>query len=134
MQFESVVWFVIRQKSDRAFACEKPIANADAWMIHESRTDMHFANLEIHGLKLFDFDLSWQIVERDRKKRRRHLTFKDLAQAAAGSIVAKNLDLVFVVVRRHEKRKALDVVPMNMGNEQAEINRAGTEFAFESEA
>src|SRR5438067_12091526 len=58
VQFKGVVWFVIRHKSDRAFAGKKAITNANAWMIHESCTDMHFADLEIHRLKLFDFDLS----------------------------------------------------------------------------
>src|SRR5713101_2588387 len=95
---------------------------------------MHFADFEIHRLKLFDFDLSRQIVERDRKEGGCHLTLENLAQTAARSIVAEDPDLVLVVVGRYEKRKSLNVIPMNVGNKQAEINRTRTEFVLESEA
>src|SRR6266850_5427532 len=94
---------------------------------------MHFADLEIHRLKLFDFDLSRQIVERDRKEGGRHLTLENLAQTATCSIVTENLDLVLVVVGRYEKRKALNVIPMNVSNKQTEINRARPELVLESE-
>src|SRR6266702_4137363 len=94
---------------------------------------MHFADLEIHRFQFFDFDFSGQIVERDWKEGRRHLPFKNLAQTTASAIIAENLDLIFVVVGRYEKRKTLNMVPMNVGNEQAEINRARTELVFESQ-
>src|SRR5712691_232241 len=94
---------------------------------------MHFADFEIHRLKLFDFDLSRQIVERDRKEGGCHLTLENLAQTAARSIVTENLDLVLVVVGRYKKRKSLNVVPMNVGNKQAEINRARPELVLESQ-
>src|ERR1700682_1315175 len=133
MQFESFVRLMIRQKSDRTFAGEESIANANARVIHEFRADMHFADLEIHGLKFFDFDFSRQIVERDGKERCCHLPFKNLTQTAARTVITKNLDLVFVVVGRHEKRESLNVVPMNVGDEQAEINWARSEFILEGE-
>src|ERR1700737_3516773 len=82
VQFESFVRFMIREKSDRAFAGEKSIANAHAWMIHEFRADMHFADLKIHRLKFFDFNLSRQIVERDVEERCCHLSVQNLAQTA----------------------------------------------------
>src|SRR4029077_4877034 len=95
---------------------------------------MHFPDLESHRLKFFDFDLSREIVERDGKERRCHLPVQNLAQAAARPLITKNPDLVFVVIRRHEKRETLNVVPMNVGDEQAEINRARPEFIFEGQA
>src|SRR5205807_10035732 len=100
-------------------------------MIHESRTDMHFADLEIHCLKLFDFDLSRQIVERDRKKWGCHLALENLAQTGPRAIVTENLDLIFVVVGRDKKRKSLNVVRMNVSNKEAEINWAGIGFVVE---
>src|ERR1700736_496210 len=125
---------MIRKKSDRAFAGKKAIADADARVIHISRADMHFADLEIHRLKLFDFDFSRKIVERDGEERRCHLPVQNLTQTAARPVITKNLDLVFVVVGRHEKRKPLNVVPMNMGDEQTEMNCARSEFILEGKA
>src|SRR5260370_25809572 len=103
-------------------------------MIHESRTDMHFADLEIHCLKLFDFDVSRQIVERDGKERRCHLAFQNLTHAEVGAVVPKNADLILVVVGRHEKRKTLNVVPMNVCDKQTQIDWARPEFVLESKA
>src|SRR5438128_1782846 len=103
-------------------------------MIHEFGADPHVADFEIHRVQLLDVDLSRQIVKRDRKKRRCHLTFENLAQTAAGSIVTKDLDLIFVVVGRHEKREALNVVPMNVSNEQTQIDGTRAEFIFKSES
>src|SRR2546421_16918 len=134
MQFESFIRFMIRQKSDRAFAGEESISHADARVIHEFRADMHFADLEIHRLKFFDLNFSRQIVERDGEERCCHLPVQNLAQTAARSVITKNLDLIFVVVRRHEKRESLNVVPMNVGDEQAEINRTRSKFIFEGKA
>src|SRR5439155_22680346 len=134
VQFERFVRFVIWQESDRAFAGENSIADADPGMVHEPRANMHFADLEIHRLKFFDFDFSRQIVKRHREERSCHLSFEDFAQTAAGTVVTKNLDLIFVVVRRYEKRESLNVVPMNVGNKQTEINRARSEFILQSKA
>src|SRR5437899_13076724 len=95
---------------------------------------MHLPDLEIHRLQFLDFDLSRQIVERDGEERRCYLPVQNLAQAAVRSVITKYPDLVFVVIGRHEKRKTLNVVPMNVGDEQAEINRARPEFIFEGQA
>src|SRR3977135_4650427 len=95
---------------------------------------MHVPDLEVHRLKFFDFYFPRQIVERYREERCCHLAFEDLAQTAASAVVTKNLDLVFVVVGRNEKRESLNVVPMNVGDEQVEINRARSEFILEGEA
>src|SRR5437763_6159240 len=95
---------------------------------------MHFPDLEVHRLEFFDFDFSRQIVERDGEERRCYLPFEDFAQTAAGAVITKNLDLIFVVVGRDEKRESLNVVPMNVGDEQVEINRARSEFILEGKA
>src|SRR2546423_1185732 len=95
---------------------------------------MDFPDLEIHRLKLFDFDLSRQVVERDGEERCCHLSVQNLAQTTARPVITKNLDLVFVVIGRHEKRETLNVIPVNVGNEQAELNRARPEFTLEGKA
>src|SRR5437588_5046627 len=93
----------------------------------------YVTNLKIHRLKFFDFNFSWQIVERDRKERCCHLPVQNLAQTTPCSVITKNLDLIFVVVGRHEEREPLNVVPVNVGDEQAEINRARSELILEGE-
>src|SRR5438270_2920530 len=103
-------------------------------MIHESGADPHVPNFEIHRLELLDVDLSGQVVKRDWKKRGCHLAFENLAQATAGTIVTENLNLILVVVGRHEKREALNVIPMNVSNEQTQIDRARAEFLFKGES
>src|SRR5437763_5758970 len=118
VKFERLVRFMIRKKSDRAFASEDSITNADARMIHESCAHVNLADLEVHRLQFCDFDFSRQIVERDGKERGCHLPLQNLAETAARAVITKDLDLILVVVGRNEKRESLNVVPMNVGNEQ----------------
>ena len=74
-------------------------------------------------LKSFDFeilelDFSGQIIQGDRKKWGRHLPFEYFLQTAVGTVVTKNSNLVLVVVRRDEKRKPLNVIPVDVSNQQ----------------
>src|SRR5438132_6029423 len=110
---------MIWKKSDRAFAREQAVTDANARMIHKFRTDAHVADLEVHRIEFFDFDFSRQIVKRDREKRRRHLAFKNLAHAEIGAVITKNPDIVLVVVGGHKEREALNVVPMNVRDQKA---------------
>ena len=73
-------------------------------------------------------DFSRQIVERDWKKWGRHLPFQYFPETAIGAVVTKNANLVLVVVGRDEKRKSLNVIPVDVSNQQTQIDRPGTEF------
>src|SRR4029077_11974380 len=116
MQLKRVVRFVIGKKRDRAGACEKPIANTDAGMVQKLRAHAHLSYFEIHRLKIFEFDPSRQIVERDRKEWCRHLALENIPQAAVSSVVTKNPDLILIIVEGNKKWKALDVVPVSVSN------------------
>src|SRR5689334_23293370 len=107
---------MIRQIGNRTFAPQNPIANADSRMIHAPGTNPNRSDLEIHRVEVFELDLSGQIVERDRKKGRRHLALQDFAEPAIRAIVAENANLVLVAIGRKKKGEPHDVVPVKMSN------------------
>src|SRR5689334_4656844 len=98
MQLESVVRFVVRKISDGSFTGDDAITDADPRMIHAPSVDADLTNFKIHrcgGLKL---DPAWQIKKFHRKKRRCHLAFQDFLKTTVRSVVAKDADLILVVV------------------------------------
>src|SRR2546423_7137903 len=100
-------------------------------MIHELRADMDLADVEIHRLELLDFDLAGKIVKRDGEKGHGHLAFENFLQAVVRAVVAENLNLILVVVRGHKEGEALNMIPMNVCDEQSQINCARSEFVFQ---
>src|SRR5438045_2410677 len=133
VQLECFVRFVIRQISDRAFAGQNAIAHANARMIHESSAHANAADFEIHRIELLNLDLSRQVVKLDREKRRGHLSFENFLKSAPAAVITENLNLILVVVSGHKKREALNVVPMNVRDQQSEMDRIGAKLIFQCE-
>src|SRR3954466_13550497 len=102
-------------------------------MIHKSSAHADAADLEVHRLELLNGDLSRQVVELDREKRRGHLSFENFLKSAPGAVITENLNLILIVVGGHKKREALNMVPMNMRNQQREIDRIGAKLIFQCE-
>src|ERR1700682_6786318 len=91
MQFESVVGLVIWQEGDRSGGRIQAISYANARMVHKFGANMHLTQIEIHRVELLEIEPSRQIVQCDRKKRRRHLALENFAQARVGPIAAKDV-------------------------------------------
>src|SRR5215471_13130471 len=102
-------------------------------MIHASGVNPNLADFKIHRSGSLELNSSGQIVKRDRKKRGRHLTFQDFLETTVRPVEAENANLVFVVIGRNKEGKALNVVPMHVRNQQAQIDRSGTELFLEGE-
>src|SRR3984893_7036192 len=134
MSLKRVVWFGVRQESNRTAAGEEAISNANTRMIHEFRTHPHFADVKFHRLKFLDVDLSGKVVQFHRKKWAGHLSLENLVQFGVGPVVAVDSDLVLVIVGGNEKREPLDVIPMNVRDQQAELDRPRAKFVLQSDS
>src|ERR1700730_17317867 len=134
VQLERVERLVVRQKRDGSGGGIQAIAHTNAGMIHELGARVHFAKVKVHLIQFLDLNLSGEIIKRDRKKRRGHLALEDFAQPGVRAVITENGDLILVVVGRQEKRETLNVVPMNVCDQKAEVDRLRSKFFFQGQA
>ena len=102
-------------------------------MIYEGRVDIQFAEREFHFVQLVDVHSRGKFTHRNRKKRRSHWLGHDLAKRRPRAIKTENANLVFGIVGRFKKWKALDVVPVGMGNQQRKFYCPRLKFFVESD-
>lgn len=69
-----------------------------------------------------------------RKVGRGHLLFEHALQAASSAGAMKDEPVFRFLVQGAEKRKALDVVPVKMRDENMSVDGAGTEFMAQAHA
>ena len=103
-------------------------------MIYERRVNVQFAEGELHLVQFVDIHFRGELAHGDWKERRLHRLGHDLAECRPGTIKTENADFVFGIVRGLKERKALDVVPMGVGDQQRELNRSRLKFFVESDA
>src|SRR6476659_6918512 len=97
-------------------------------MIGEHRADFDSAEIELHVLQLFEGHASRHLIERDRKKSALHLLKKRTAQTMHRALVTEDANINPWTVGRDEKREALDVVPMGVGDQHVKVHRHLPEF------
>src|SRR5205814_9347217 len=133
LQFQRLERLVVRQEGDRSLLCEKTVACANARMIQKSRAHTDFADLELHLFQLANFDCARKIFPAHRKEGQFHLGGKNRGETVTRALVTENVDCVLSLVGREEKRQALDVVPVRMGQEQRQVNRRAAEVLVQGE-
>src|SRR5262245_8159558 len=102
-------------------------------MIYEGRVNVEFTKRELHLVQLVDVHSCRRFPHRDGEERLLHWLGTDLAERCPDAIKTENPNFVFGIVRRLEKRKPLDVIPVRMSNQQREFYRSRLKFSVESD-
>ena len=118
----------VGEKGDQAVGREQPVADAKARMIGPHRPSAHRADVEVEVLEFLDFDVARQFVERHGKIGAFHLAGQGIDQAFARTFTAQNPEPAMGIINRPEKRQALNVVPMRVGQQHGQIQRPVLEF------
>jgi hypothetical protein len=84
--------------------------------------------LEIQSFGFLKRDVPRHLLHADGEVGTFHLARQSALQSLARAFKTDHRDLVFWIVRGHEKRKALDVVPVRVRNEHVEADGAALEF------
>src|SRR5205085_9263018 len=78
--------------------------------------------------------IAGHLLQADREVRTLHLAGQRGFQPFARALESEDFYFVARIVGGHEKWKALDVIPMRVRNEQAEIDRLARKFAAQTRA
>src|SRR6266850_6828497 len=104
-------------------------------MIGHARRDADGANVEAGFFELLDFDVGGDFFQSNGKEGAFHLAGKNICQSVTRAFVTKNAQMVLWLVNGKEKRKALDMIPMGVGEEQGDFHwgivELGEELATE---
>src|SRR6185437_3918348 len=132
-QLQRLERFVVREKRDRTFLREKTVPGADAGMFQKPRAHPDVPDRKLHLFQLPHLDCARKIFPTDGKERQFHLGGENCGEAFARALIAQDLDRVFGLVSWKEKRQALDVVPVRVGEEQMQVDRGVAEFLVQRE-
>src|SRR5439155_23224738 len=130
-QFERFVRFVVWHVCDRSGTGKETIAGADAGMIRKLCLHLHFADVKLHVLKLFDREMTLQFTQAHREKGRLHLAGQDRAQTSTRSFVTEDPDQILAVVGQGKERQTLNVIPVRVCNEKSQLDRLWSQFLFQ---
>src|SRR5688572_25782001 len=97
-------------------------------MVGKARFNPHRTDVEAHLLQLLDDDVARHLLEGDRKVWALHLPGERGRQAVARAFVAADVNAIARIVGGKEKWKALDMIPMRVGDEEVDLDRLAVEL------
>src|SRR4026208_2535551 len=100
-------------------------------MIRKLCLHLDLADVKLHVLELFDREVTRQLIQAHRKKRRLHLTGQDCAQARTCSFVTQDPDQIFTVVGRGKERQTLNMIPVRVCNEKCQLDRSWSQLLLQ---
>src|SRR4029434_10915964 len=97
-------------------------------MIHKRRFHLYFPDIEFEAFQLRKFDMSRHFLHRNREVRALHLNRKSRFQSLPWPFKSQNSHPIPLIVRRREKWKPLDVIPVRMRDQNSDVNRMSFEL------
>ena len=105
---------IVREKRQRTLVGGQAVADTNAGMIGEPRPHADLADIKTHILEFFDFDAAGQFAEGHRKIRAFHLAGQHIHQSLARAFKTQDAQMTLRFVNRHEKRQALNMIPVGV--------------------
>ncbi len=131
---EAMEKFDVWDVNDGAAGCKKPVTGAETGMADKLGLDGNAVDVEIELLTFLDADVAGHLLHTDGEVGVLHLAGESAFEALAGAFETVDGDDVLGIVSGKKKRKTLDVIPMSVGDEDAEIDRSVFELLGKGEA
>jgi hypothetical protein len=117
----AIVWLIVRKESDGTGGSEQAVPDTNSGVVSQASLDADGANLEMQLLELFYFYIGGHFPKANGKVGILHLAVQDIVQAIFCAFVPEDMQMILRSVKGKEKREALDVIPVGVSQQQAEI-------------
>ncbi len=115
--------FVVGDKDQAPLSFPNPKPEAPLWMLQRNTVYQGVTDLERTPVEAIEVvDLGLQIVKLNREKPITHLVVKGISEALHTGMKTVDQDPARGFVNRGEKRKTEDVIPMDMRDQEVDIN------------
>ena len=120
--------FGIGKKNNQAIGGKKPVTDAKAGMVGALGANADGADIQVEIFDFFDFEIAGEVGKMNGKVGALHLAGQGADQSLAGAFAAEDFQAAAGIVDGAEKREALNMIPVGMGDQQSEIERLAFKF------